>query len=192
MKKSMQSMLLAFVVVMVLLSGCAPASAPNPPAPISPASTSTPLPVVIISPLPIPMETSTEVTTPSPIPTRPSALTESPACTGAAGKWGTQPNANTLSIMFTIQDCRITVVYIIGYLNGQFVTVSNETNQPINGTQFNLPYKFTDEDRYNLSGTFTSPTSASVKLVIFKGFRFTAGQPSPLMDDLIINAIANP
>jgi len=80
----------------------------------------------------------------------------------------------------------------MGYINGEFVTVSNEANEPINGSQFNLLYSFTDQDRYNMSGTFTSPTSASIQLVIFKGFRFTTGQPSTLKEDLTINATANP
>jgi hypothetical protein len=83
-------------------------------------------------------------------------------------------------------------VFIMGNIKGEFVTVSNEANEPISGSEFNFLYSFSDQDRYNLSGTFTSPTSASIKLVIFKGFRFTTGQPSPLKDDLTINATAGP
>ena len=116
----------------------------------------------------------------------------SPACTAASGDWSTTASGSTLSIMFTIQDCRITAVFILGSLNGQWITVSNEADQPITGPQFDLLYSFSDQDRYHLSGTFTSPTTADIQMVIFKGFRFTTGQPSPLNEDLIINATANP
>jgi len=171
-----QILIIDLLIIISLLTGCAPGQLLAPT--FTPASTSTRVP--------------TAITTPSPIPTKTSTHTATPACVGTAGSWGTPPDVNTLSIMFTIQDCRIIAVFIMGYINGEFVTVSNEANEPINGSQFNLLYSFTDQDRYNMSGTFTSPTSASIQLVIFKGFRFTTGQPSTLKEDLTINATANP
>lgn len=79
----------------------------------------------------------------------------------------------------------------MGTVNGQWLIVSEEINEPINGSEFNFLHSFSDQDRYSLNGTFTSPTSAAIQLVIFKGFRFTTDQPSPLNEDLIIDAIAN-
>ena len=65
MKKSIQSVFLAVVVLTVLLSGCAPASTPVPP-------TSTPLPLPTDTPLP----TKTPVPTKTPIP--PTATIQAP------------------------------------------------------------------------------------------------------------------
>lgn len=140
----------------------------------------------LATPVPTPTNSPVPPSTETPIPP-----TANSACIGSSGNWSTPPNGE-LSIMFTIQDCKITAVFIMGLINGQWVTVSNEANEPINGSEFNLLHNFSDQDRYNLSGTFSSPTSASIQLVIFKGFRFTADQPSPLNEDFIINATATP
>lgn len=110
-------------------------------------------------------------------------------CMASSGTWSAQ-SGGTLSIIFTIQDCKITTVFIMGLIKEQWVTVSNEANGPIVGSEFNLLQEFSDQDRYALSGSFSSPRSASIQLVIFKGFRFTTDQPSPLDEDLIINAAA--
>jgi hypothetical protein len=110
-------------------------------------------------------------------------------CIGTSGGWSTTPSGG-ISIIFTIQECKIIAVFLLGRINGQWLTVSNEMNETIYGSEFDLLYEFSDQDRYRLSGTFLSPTSASIQLVIFKGFRFTIDQPSPLDEDLIINAIA--
>lgn len=118
-----------------------------------------------------------------PMPTQTSFPTANSACIGSSGTWSTPPDGE-LSIIFTIEDCKITSVFILGLINGQWVTVSNEANESISGSEFNLLHNFSDQDRYNLSGTFSSPTSAFVQLMIFKGFRFTTDQPSPLNGDL--------
>jgi hypothetical protein len=128
----------------------------------------------------------------SPFPTTTSSPTQNPACVAKDGSWSTPVGGNALSITFAIRDCRITAVFILGTIKGHWVTVSNNANEPINGSQFDFLYNFSDQDRYNLSGTFTTPTSATIQLVIFKGFMFTIGQPSPLSEDLIIHSTANP
>jgi hypothetical protein len=140
---------------------------------------------------PIPTDTSTEIPPSSPIPAESSIPAATPACTGSSGDWSSPAGGDTPSIIFTIKDCKITVVMIIGIINGEWVTVSNEASQPITGSEFNFPYSFNDQNRYNLSGTFTSSTSASIKLVFFKGFRFTTDGPG-LQDDLFFNATATP
>jgi len=121
------------------------------------------------------------------------ASTETPipptACIGSSGSWSTPPNGE-LSIIFTIQDCKITTVFIMGLINGQWLTMSDEVNEPIHSSEFNFLRNLSDQDRYSLNGTFSSPTSVSIQLVLFKGLRFTTDQPSPLNEDLIINTTA--
>jgi hypothetical protein len=136
----------------------------------------------------IPVESNANPTS-LPIPTQTSFPTANPACIGSSGTWSTPPDGE-LSIIFTIEDCKITTVFILGLINGQSVTVTNEASEPINGNTFDLLQSFSETDRYNLSGTFTSPTSAFIRLVIFKGFRFTTDQPSPLSGDMTLTTTA--
>jgi hypothetical protein len=46
-------------------------------------------------------------------------------CIASSGSWSTH-SSGALSIIFTIQDCKITLVMIIGLIDGQWITVSNE------------------------------------------------------------------
>jgi hypothetical protein len=129
----------------------------------------------------------------SQIPTSTSYPTQNPACIVKDGSWSAMTNGNTISIIFTVTECKISAVFFQGTINGQWLIFSNsEATEPVNGSQFDFLHSFTDQDRYRLSGTFTSPITASIQMVIFKGFRLSADQPSPFIDDMIINGIANP
>lgn len=76
----------------------------------------------------------------------------------------------------------------MGTIDGEWVTVSNSADEPISGSQFDFQYSFDPQDRYDLSGTFNSATSASVKLVIFSGFRFT--ETNVLQEDKTFQGVA--
>lgn len=127
------------------------------------------------------------------LPTSPSSPTQNPSCTVEDGSWGAMVNGNTISIIFTVADCKITAVFFQGTIEGQWLIFSNsDASHPVNGSQFDFQYSFTDQDQYHLSGTFTSPGTASIQMVIFKGFRITLDQPSPFTEDLVIEGTAYP
>jgi len=128
-----------------------------------------------------------------PISTNTSSPTQNPACDVKDGSWSAMTNGNTISIIFTVTDCRITTVMFMGTINGQWLVFSDgELAEPINGSQFDFQHGITDQERYRLSGTFTSPMTADIQMVIYKGFRITADQPSPFTEDMIINGTATP
>jgi hypothetical protein len=127
------------------------------------------------------------------IPTNTSSPTQNPGCDVKDGSWMAMTNGNTISITFTVTDCKITFVMFTGTINGQWLIFSNsEPSYPINGSQFDFQHSYSDQDRYRLSGTFTSPMTVDIQMVIYKGFRITADQPSPFTDDMIINGTATP
>lgn len=180
MKPKRQNLIITFLVI-ALMAACAPAQQPA--ATLPPVATSAPLPTATSLPALLPTDTATQ------IPAATSAPAAASACTAASGDWATPAGGQTPSIIFTIKDCTLTVVMVMGLVNGGWVTVSNNASQPISGSSLDYPYSFTDQDRYELSGNFTSPTSAEIKLVFFKGFHFTTGGPA-LAEDLTFNATA--
>jgi hypothetical protein len=172
--------IIAFLVV-ALLAACAPAQKPA----ASQPPESTNAPVAIATSLPAPPPTETAVQIPAASPTSAAAS----ACTAEAGDWATPAGGETPAIIFTINDCTLTVVMVMGQINSGWVTVSNNASQPIHGASFDYPYSFSEQDRYELSGTFTSAASAEIRLVFFKGFHFTTDGPA-LAEDLIFTATA--
>jgi len=189
MKSSRQITIVIFLIIIPFLTACAPAQAPATSMP--PVSTNAPVPIATTLPSPLPADTATEIPVSSPVVANTSVPASVSACTASSGSWSSQASGSAPSIIFTIKDCTLTVVMVMGMVNGGWVTVSNEASQPITGSDFNYPYSFTDQDRYTLSGTFTSPTSATIKMVFLKGFHFTTDGPA-LADDLIFNATAKP
>lgn len=126
------------------------------------------------------------------VPAQPSPPPQNSSCVVNDASWSSMANNNTVSIIFTIADCKITVILLQGMINGQWLIFSDATDEPINGSEFNFQRTLSDQEKYSLSGTFTSSSTADIEMVIYKGFRFVVDQPSPLTEDLIINGIASP
>jgi hypothetical protein len=122
---------------------------------------------------PITLPTAKVVSTPAPLFT-PSSAT--PGTTGACGvqdgSWSAW-SGTELNVLVTIANCRITMIYMIGTVDGQWIILSHYLDEPINGPDFSFVYAFDEQNKYELSGKFTSPTTADMHIIYFAPFHFT-------------------
>lgn len=129
---------------------------------------------------PVQMPTATTAFVPPEIPFIP-ALSPTPisgtpgiptTCGVQSGAWSAR-TGNELTLTITIDDCKFTVMLMIGIINGEWVFVSHELDETITGPDFSYVYSFDSQNTYQLSGRFTSAKTADMRVVFLAPFRFS-------------------
>ena len=62
---------------------------------------------------------------------------------------------------------------MLGSFNGQWLILSHYLDEAITGPEFDFVFNFDDQNKYQLSGTFTSEKTADMKLLFFGPFKYS-------------------
>jgi hypothetical protein len=113
------------------------------------------------------------VVTPDMLPTSTGSVPVVPGTCGVQdGAWSAWAGTE-MNLILTIQDCKFTLAYFIGMVDGQWLILSHYLDEPINGPDFDFTYAFDEQTKYQLSGKFTSASTAEMNLLFFAPFKFS-------------------
>lgn len=129
---------------------------------------------------PVQMPTATTAFVPPEIPMipvlSPTPMSGTPgipaACGVQSGVWSAWAGTE-LNLIITIEDCKFTMMMMLGIINGEWITISHYLDETIPGPDFSFNHNLDSQFHYQLSGRFTSAKTADMQLIFFAPFRFS-------------------